>query len=300
MVQKMKITAVVVTYNRIEKLKKVIEAIRGQSTSLFQIIVVNNSSTDGTREWLENQSDITLVNQGNLGGAGGFNTGMKQAVLNGADYVWIMDDDVYPQNSAVSELVNQLDGHQEIGFACSSVVDPEGNCVNTPDILNHLNISNYKHWQKDLDKGIVYLESCTFVSVLFSAELIKKVGLPIKDYFIWGDDTEYTKRITLKFKLLGIIVGKSRVVHDRSFSSSPSIVTEKNMTRLKMHFYMIRNKIHIMKLYYKHPWLKICAYIAFSALTILLTSDKKLKRLLLLFKAFISGLKFNPKINNFL
>ena len=92
----MKITAVVVTYNRLEKLKKVIESVRSQTASLLQILVVNNGSTDGSREWLESQNDIYLINQGNLGGAGGFNTGMKQAVLNGTDYVWIMDDDVYP------------------------------------------------------------------------------------------------------------------------------------------------------------------------------------------------------------
>ena len=76
----MKITAVVVTYNRLEKLKKVIESVRSQTASLLQILVVNNGSTDGSREWLESQNDIYLINQGNLGGAGGFNTDITRQV----------------------------------------------------------------------------------------------------------------------------------------------------------------------------------------------------------------------------
>ena len=293
----MKITAVVVTYNRLEKLKKVIESIRSQTASLFQILVVNNGSTDGTRKWLESQNDVYLVNQGNLGGAGGFNAGMKQAVLNNTDYVWVMDDDVYPEESALSELVNKLDGRPELGFACSSVVDPEGNCVNTPYILNHQNVSNYKYWQKNLAEGVVYLEGCTFVSVLFPTDIITKVGLPIKDYFIWGDDTEYTYRIALEYKFPGIIVGNSRVIHDRSFSSAPSIVTEKDISRINMHFYMIRNKIHIMKLYYKGNWLKTCIILfVVDALKILMRADMKVRRLKVLFKGLLYGLIFNPKI----
>ncbi|RCL33403.1 MAG: glycosyltransferase [Puniceicoccaceae bacterium] len=293
----MKITAVVVTYNRLEKLKKVIESIRSQTASLLQILVVNNGSTDGSREWLESQNDIYLINQGNLGGAGGFNTGMKQAVLNGTDYVWIMDDDVYPEESALSELVNQLDGRPKLGFACSSVVDPEGNCVNTPDILNHQNVLNYKYWQKNLADGVVYLEACTFVSVLFSVDIIKKVGLPIKDYFIWGDDTEYTYRIALEYKSPGIIVGKSQVIHDGSYSGAPSIVTEKDISRIKMQFYMIRNRIHYIKLYYKGNWLKKCIILfVVDILMILMRSDMKFRRLIVLFKGFFFGLIFNPKI----
>lgn len=296
MVQKMKITAVVVTYNRIEKLKKVIEAIRGQSTSLFQIIVVNNSSTDGTREWLENQSDITLVNQGNLGGAGGFNTGMKQAVLNGADFVWVMDDDVYPEKDAVHYLYNGLFPRTELGFACSTVVDPKGNMVNTPDISSKLNEASYKEWHKELSKGLVYLDACTFVSVLFSKDVIFEVGLPIKEYFIWGDDTEYTLRLSRKYQKPGLLVANSRVIHDRVFSASPSLLTERDRNRLNMYFYMIRNHVHISKVYRKgflRDGLRLFLQLSFGIFT---SNDKKLARAFILIRAFFASIFFNPTI----
>ena len=77
---------VVVTYNRLELLKEVVESLRQQTFRDFQIVVVNNGSTDNTSEWLTNQKDIYTINQENLGGAGGFFTGMKYVAENGFKY----------------------------------------------------------------------------------------------------------------------------------------------------------------------------------------------------------------------
>ena len=90
----MKITAVVVTYNRLELLRKVVDGLR--RNNLSDIIVVNNGSTDGTQEWLEAQTHLNVVHQDNVGGSGGFYTGIKKAYDEGADWIWCMDDDVTP------------------------------------------------------------------------------------------------------------------------------------------------------------------------------------------------------------
>ena len=74
----MNITAVVVTFNRKELLKKNIEALRRQK-ELTTILVVNNGSTDGTAEWLDSQSDLLVIHQSNVGGSGGFYTGIDAA-----------------------------------------------------------------------------------------------------------------------------------------------------------------------------------------------------------------------------
>lgn len=59
-----KIIAVVVTYNRINCLKKLLKALKKQTVKLETIIVVNNDSTDGTREYLSMLDDIIVINQG--------------------------------------------------------------------------------------------------------------------------------------------------------------------------------------------------------------------------------------------
>ena len=73
----LKIATVVVTYNRLELLKDCIESLRNQTRKIDEIFVINNSSTDGTEEWLSRQNDLTTITQPNTGGAGGFYTGTK-------------------------------------------------------------------------------------------------------------------------------------------------------------------------------------------------------------------------------
>ena len=90
------IAACVVTYNRKDKLVKCLHALLNQTYSDFQIIVVDNASTDGTKdaiqEFIQN-NQIRYYNTGkNLGGAGGFNFAIKN-VANKFSYLWIMDDD---------------------------------------------------------------------------------------------------------------------------------------------------------------------------------------------------------------
>jgi rhamnopyranosyl-N-acetylglucosaminyl-diphospho-decaprenol beta-1,3/1,4-galactofuranosyltransferase len=79
------IIAVVVTYNRLELLKKVLESLRSQTLKPFKIIVVNNGSTDGTLEWLGNQDDLEIITQDNIGSSGGQFTGIKAAFESGED-----------------------------------------------------------------------------------------------------------------------------------------------------------------------------------------------------------------------
>lgn len=90
----MNIIAVVVTYNRMELLKRNIRCLQ-QNKPISSIVIVNNGSTDGTTEWLAAQEGLTVINQTNVGGAGGFYTGIQYAYQAGADWIWCMDDDVF-------------------------------------------------------------------------------------------------------------------------------------------------------------------------------------------------------------
>lgn len=101
--------AVVVTYNRLNKLKNCIAAIKAQSVAVRFIHVVDNNSSDGTKEWLlENAERLNIIPHildYNGGGAGGFNVGIRAAYSAGADWTWVMDDDVYPKPDCLKALV---------------------------------------------------------------------------------------------------------------------------------------------------------------------------------------------------
>ena len=91
-----KIIAVIVSYNRKKLLKEALEHLLHQQNVKFDILIIDNASTDGTKEYIVDylqKDNILYHNTGaNLGGAGGFSLGVKMGVEKGYDYVWIMDD----------------------------------------------------------------------------------------------------------------------------------------------------------------------------------------------------------------
>ena len=109
----MNVVAVVVTYNRLKLLKRNIACLR-QNVPVSSIVVVNNGSTDGTAEWLKTQDDLVVLEQENVGGAGGFYTGIEHAYRMGAEWVWCMDDDVFPRADCLEKLLAES-GRADIG-----------------------------------------------------------------------------------------------------------------------------------------------------------------------------------------
>ncbi len=241
-----KVWAVVVTYNRLQLLQECIDSIRIQSRRPDEVLVVNNGSTDGTKEWLDSQDDLKVIHQENLGGAGGFHNGMKYAIQSGADFVWIMDDDVIVKPDALHELIHAAHSLGDFGFLASTVYGVDGNLLNVPRVDGRATQNGYPNWPRFLSRGIVQIREATFVSLLFPRKTIKKFGLPIWEFFMWGDDTEYTSRVTNHVP--AYLVGRSVVIHKRNFQTPPSIFTEVDRERIKKFFFLYRNRIYLQRI----------------------------------------------------
>lgn len=288
---------VVVTYNRLELLKKNIESLRKQNYRDFKIIIINNGSTDGTNEWLSVQEDLIIITQENLGGAGGFFSGLKYVSENDFEYCWLMDDDVICNTNALEELINAanfLNEQHQWGFICSSVFDKNKLPANTPRI-DMQKIYVYPRWSEYLEHSLLRIKNATFVSVFIPVKNIKKLGLPIKDFFIWGDDTEYTSRLSKEFPCY--LVGKSIVTHYREMVKGLSFLDETNPNRVKLYFYMYRNQLYIAKHGYWEKPFPIVRYFT-SKLIIMLKAlvHCKFSHAKIIINAMIKAINFNPKI----
>ena len=206
----MTIAAVVVTYNRLSLLKECLEAISLQTCKVNSIIVVNNASTDGTTEYLQQLDDKQIVVKSlekNIGGAGGFAEGIAIATKMNVDAIWIMDDDTIPQTDALEHFVYILNQHENTGFVNSKVVWTDGN-------IHQMNIPGYVH-HDDLGGGLYAIRSASFVSLLVPSKIVREVGLPYREFFIWVDDAEFTARI-VKAGHKGYLTTSSVVVHKRA------------------------------------------------------------------------------------
>jgi GT2 family glycosyltransferase len=148
----------------------------------------------------------------NSGGAGGFHEGVKLAAAAGFEWLWLMDDDTIAQPSALAELFAARDG-----FPAGAQPDILASKVEWTDgSLHAMNIN----WVNLRDPQATFraaaartfpIRTATFVSFLLHRRFVEAYGLPIRDYFIWADDVEYSGRILRDN--FGVTVPASVVTH---------------------------------------------------------------------------------------
>lgn len=299
------VAAIVVTYNRKYLLKECLDALLVQSYPLDKIIIVDNASSDGTFEflskygYLKNDMIDYIQLKINTGGSGGFNIGIKRAYEKFFDYVWLMDDDVIANQRSLEFLMLSLNVIKgDFGFLCSNVYGIDGQSMNLPLIDLREGNNNYPQWNTLLEHGIVKVKEATFVSLLIPMKVIKKVGLPIKEFFIWGDDTEYTNRITDHFP--GYLVGLSSVCHKRPSQKRLDIDTEDNINRINFFYYLYRNRLYIHKKYYgiKKSLFVFLKHGVFMTYRILKRPNHRFLKLIKMYHGIISGIFFHPSIEH--
>ncbi|UAW98691.1 glycosyltransferase family 2 protein [Halopseudomonas nanhaiensis] len=251
-----KIFAVVLTYNRKDLLKRSLDAIYAQTRPCDGVIVIDNASTDGTEQMLLQQQYPLLkvyVLSENIGASGGFNAGFRIAYKNGADFVWMMDDDVIPEPDALLRLeeadaVLTREGIDR-SYLLSTAFTEKGQVTNSPHLDDRLNRIKYQNWPLTLQYGVVPVRRATFVSILVPRSTLREHGLPLASMFIWGEDSEYTLRVTEDAP--GFLVGASKVQHLRQESGSIDILAERNPNRIEYHRHLIRNEMFVARKYYK-------------------------------------------------
>ncbi len=288
------VVAVIVTYNRKEKLGKCLECLKNLNGDGCDILIIDNGSSDGTDTLVQSYSDVEEIlykNTGeNLGGAGGFSYGMKAAINLGYKYLWLMDDDTYVTENALQELIRCSEElNEQYGWLSSIALWKD----DTPCVMNLQKVDLYKKIDST-SEGIQKAIMATFVSFFISAEVVKKFGLPIKDFFIWSDDFEYSRRISLKLPCY--VVGSSRVVHDMENNTKVGIESDSE-DRMWRYEYLYRNEVYIYRREGLKGWIYLTSRVGYHILKVLLKADKdKKKKIRLILRSFMSGLEFDPQI----
>ena len=204
-----------------------------------------------------------------------------------------MDDDVVCSETALEELVKAYNVKENIGFVCSAVQGLDGMPMNVPMVDMRASTNGYPVYYGLSEYQMIKVQIATFVSVLLSTDIIKEVGLPYKDYFIWGDDTEYTTRISKRYPCY--LVCKSEVVHKRKSQGMVSFDTETDKKRLKNYFCYFRNNINNVKMHEGFGNLMKCYFRHFIR-TMMYFFKLDFKRYWVLTRAMFSAMFFRPKV----
>jgi rhamnopyranosyl-N-acetylglucosaminyl-diphospho-decaprenol beta-1,3/1,4-galactofuranosyltransferase len=260
-----RVCAVVVTFNRPLLLRRCLEALRAQTRMVDTVLVVDNASTDNTREMLLSEfswCELMLL-PSNEGGSGGFHAGVKAAFEQGYEWIWLMDDDGAPAPDCLEALFAANRGEDDEARGGTVLVPVQrdstglfygfafwrfGEVQITPQILEL-----HESGAKDTFSVVPRRRAPVFrfVGPLLSRRVIERVGLPRADYFIWFDDIEFALRVYKRGKTQVRFVPGALFHHD--FRAVVREVTRWGKTRVRPFqpswklYYLARNQLYSLR-----------------------------------------------------
>jgi len=266
-----RVAVVIVTFNRADLLSRMLDGLAAQTRPVDAIFVVDNASTDHTREVVR-RDDLPLHvthSEDNLGGAGGFHLGVRQAYDAGHDRIWLMDYDVVPVPTCLEVLL----GHDH---PCLSTVreDVAGRLVEKAavefDLRNPLRIRPKRgtvdstYATRAEMPELVELQNVAFEGFLVRRRVVEAIGLPDPSFFIFYDDVDYALRARRAgFAIYG--VRDAVLVRQLEFDQQHDLSGWKG-------YYMYRNLFTVHRRYGENalvrakPWLIAAGVIALSPL----------------------------------
>lgn len=320
------VCAVVVTFNRKELLIKCMDSLINQTLKPQAIYIVDNNSTDNTPELLYEHNYITRIPAStdkitstqttldniiiryihlpeNIGGAGGFYHGVKQAYNDNYDWVWIMDDDALATTTCLEKLKPYY--HMDDTVALASLkVDLEDNIL-----YHHRGYFNFKHGlpiqehitKEDTQCEYKDIDMASFVGLLVNKKAIKEIGFPKKEFFIHTDDLEYCIRIRTvgKIKLINNSIIKHAEGSIKGTFKKTVLgisVDRRPYDKLWINYYMQRNLIWIGRQYSQNKpslYLAIIKNYLLTLIGIIVFDDNKIKRIKFYTNAYLDGFKSN-------
>ncbi|MFO7870644.1 MAG: glycosyltransferase [Kiritimatiellia bacterium] len=222
------VTAVILTFNNVDMLASLLRRIASQTRPPDGTIVIDNASADKTGAIIRNEfPGVRHVQLPENTGSGGYQEGLKIASETG-DLVWTLDDDVMPEKNALEKLVRgmaRLEKSRQVA-AVRSV--------------------GSRHPEDEPTE----LEIVPWRGTLIKCGAIKEVGLPRKDFFLYGDDLEYSLRLR-QHGYSFFWIPSSKCAEGRSSKKQDTIVGKRvSLYRAPFRlYYAFRNEISIYLTY---------------------------------------------------
>jgi dTDP-4-dehydrorhamnose reductase len=294
-----KISALVLTYNRKEVLARCLKALLAQVEPPDEVVVLDNGSTDGTCEYLQEAGlldDVRVVLfrlPENKGPAGGVDALFRLGKERGSDWVWFLDDDIIADGDTLKELKSAFSENfscpEEVGYLKSVELGADRSPNNLPELDLRTVPGQSPKWADRLESGLVRTRWSTLNSI--PRNTLNMVGDTCTHFYFAGEDIDYTFRIT--DVLPGYLVGRSKVTHLCALSGKFSSLTESDPERISIGFYFYRNNLYFRWRYYSSGrtvlYVGKCFYEAMLALG---AKTYPFRRSMTIIRGVLSGLVF--------
>ncbi len=242
------VQVIIVTWNK----KKDVLSLLAQLKTIdypadrLSIIVVDNASSDGTVRAIETRHrDIRILqNDENLGGAGGFNAGMRWTLANHpqTDYLWLLDNDVCVDPGALNELVRVLEKHPRAALCGSRImdVDHRDHLIEVGAFIDYRQGDVRRHEPHPerfrIPNAVFKVDYVAACSLLARVTMVKKIGVWHEAFFIYWDDMEWGAR----FNAAGydVLAANGSIVYHPSWVGRTA-----DQTAIWRNYYRSRNSL---------------------------------------------------------
>ena len=242
-VQLPKVVTIVLNWNGKEDTLECLHSLQRSSYSNFTTIVVDNGSTDESVPAIKNAfPDLVVIkNRDNLGFTGGNNIGIRHALVNGADYVWLLNNDTIIEPDTLANLVAKAETSPDI-----ALLSPVIHWYDDPDSIqcylsyvdwktyNIIGFSREEH-ERYADRSRDY--SLWGTALLIKRYVLEKLGGLDDRFFAYMEDAEYCMRASREG--FGIAVDPtSRIYHKNSRATGSNTAPLQCFLRIRNQYFL--------------------------------------------------------------
>jgi len=224
-----KIYVVIVTHNAMAWISKCLESVMP-----YEIILIDNVSTDETLLFVEEHfSNVTILKQyKNLGFGKANNLGIKKAYEEGADYIFLLNQDAWVERDTISNLVKAQTSQPEYGIVSPMHLNGKGDALDY-NFSNYLSPSKCKEFYSDIylkkiKKSIYEVDFVNAAAWLLSRNCIEIIGGFNPSFFHYGEDLNYVQRLKYHGLKTGVLP-TSIIYHDREHRKPNQFFTDLNI-----------------------------------------------------------------------
>lgn len=241
------VSVVIVTYNGMSWIDKCLNSIQKDS-AVSKIIIVDNGSSDGTYEHIKKSFPACRMirSKRNLGFGQANNIGMKMALEEGTDYVFLLNQDAWIGDHAISKLVEIHHGHREYGLLSPIHLKGDGTAVDMKYGMFVMQSENNKlfsdlFFRREKMEDVYSVYFINAAAWLISRECLQTVGGFSPVFFHYGEDMGYAGRVLYHGFKIGICPA-SIIYHDRK-----NVVEYPDITKAEQYL-IIKNNLHLIYL----------------------------------------------------
>lgn len=255
-----KLAIVIVTYKRQQLLDGLLDSLLFLEDAPWRVFIIDNEASSETEalvniysrlieegltaaKWDDTQNALVYIPMAeNSGGAGGFSRGVVEAYNQGAQWFWLMDDDVVAMPDAISNLSKWTNSFDAIQGAR---LDFDGGPFFWQyRFIEPLGIYNPVASSKPTKEGWKSANALCFEGALFSRRVVDTIGPPDSRFFVYWDDCIYGYRASKHFRIAAVddvILRRARNVDNVEIGSVRQLNSTSDMTR----YHIMRNRGHM-------------------------------------------------------